>query len=143
MFYKGIDSPKDGWTKKILADLYTFLCPPVHLDWELIYRLSEGTVTIKECWRRSKIIMIAFNLILLIQNIILLVPMMKLKLAIDARNGFLENDFPPNADEQFSTQMVDSLLFYSLGGFAILPVISCLLTWLYFRKYHAWSRLEG
>ena len=143
VFYRGINLSNDGWTNKILSDLNTFLCPPVHLDWEMIYRLSEGSIPIKECWRRSKIVMIAFNGILLIQNMILLVPMIKLKLAIDARNNFLENAFPPNIEEQFSTQMVNSLLFYSLGGFTILPVISCLLTWLYYRKFHAWSKLEN
>ena len=38
--------------KLILEAFHTLIAPPLHIDWEMFYRLSDGTLSIKHCWRR-------------------------------------------------------------------------------------------
>ena len=71
----------------------------------------------------------------------MLVPMVTLKMALDERNALLEKDFPLVGDELFSTQITNSLIYGGFAVFALLPFISYLLAYLYFIKWHAWSRV--
>ena len=140
--YFGFGTLKEvNWPRKILQCLHILLCPPVHWDWEVIHRLRGGRLSISECWRRSKRLLIAFNVLFLIEHLLLMVPLMVLKGAINRRNALLSIDFPPTSDEVFSTERVDSLLFFGIFGFAVLPLLSLLLAYIYFRKLHLWSRI--
>ena len=40
----------------ILEGFHTLIAPPLHFDWEMCYRLSDGTLPIKQCWMRLIII---------------------------------------------------------------------------------------
>ena len=142
MYFKGIPRPKVHFVNSILNDLCTLLCPPLHYDWELIHRCGKPTgISINKCWNRSKKILAAYNLLLFLEHLILMIPLMTLKCAIDERNSFLMKDFPPNADEQLSTDITSSLVLYGLLGFSALPFISFTLAYLYFKWGHAWSRI--
>ena len=35
------------------------ISPALNMDWELIYRLNGGSVSVAECWRRSKMYLLA------------------------------------------------------------------------------------
>ena len=142
MYFKGIPRPKVHFVNFLSSDLCTLLCPPLDFDWELIHRCGKSTgISIDKCWNRSKKIMVAYNLLLFLENLILLIPMLTLKCTIDERNSFLMKDFPPTADEQLSTDITSSLVLYSLLGFSALPFISFTLAYLYFKWGHAWSRI--
>ena len=40
----------------ILEGFHTLIAPPLHFDWEMCYRLSDGMLPIKHCWMRLIII---------------------------------------------------------------------------------------
>ena len=139
-FYFGFGTLKEvSWSRKILQSLHTLLCPPVHWDWEVLHRLRGGSLSVSDCWRRSKRLLVAFNVLLLLEHLLLMAPLMVLKGAIDERNALLRRDFPPTSDEAISTERVDSLLFCGVVGFAALPLLSLSLAYVYFRKWHLWS----
>ena len=141
-FFKNIPCPKVSFIKGVIDDLSTFLCPPIYLDWDLIYCLGKSTgISIKECWVRSMKLFAAYNLLFFLEHLILMVPLITLKVSIDERNSLLMRDFPPNADEELSTQITSSLLIYGLLEFASLPFVSFALVYLYFTRGHAWSRI--
>ena len=142
MYFKGIPRPKVHFVNSILNNLCTLLCPPLHYDWELIHRCGKPTgISINKCWNRSKKILAAYNLLLFLEHLILMIPLITWKCTIDERNSFLLKDFPPTADEQLSTDITSSLVLYSLLGFSALPFISFTLAYIYFKWGHAWSRI--
>ena len=145
IFFKGIVETNRNRMNIIVEGLYTIVCPPVHFDWELIYHHfggKWGITSVKACWKRSCKLMLAFHLLHLLEHIILLVPLMALKTAIEGRNRNLEdNFFPPTADEKYSTQVVDSVLFWSISGFPLVTISSIFLLYMYFTKAHPWSRI--
>ena len=131
-----------GWSKRILENLNTLLCPPIHWDWEVLHRLKGGpSLSISECWKRSKRLLVAFNVLIFVEHLLLMVPLVVLKVAIDERNELLSKDFPQNSDEVLSTDRVNLLLHLGLCGFTALPLVSLLLAYIYFRKWHMWSRV--
>ena len=153
LYFKGNSSGNGSWTKTFLEQLSFLVCPPVYLDWERILRLDReeeacigeddrGELTgVKKYWSRSKALLIAFNVILIIEHFALMVPMIMLKLAIDERNADIAQDFLLTTDEKRSTDMVNFLLFFGIGGFTLLPFVSLLLAFAYNKKGHAWSRI--
>ena len=84
---------------------------------------------------------IAYNILLCTEHLILMIPLLSLKMDLDQRNDYLAKDYPPIADEQLSTYIATSLLYYSITGFIALPFVSFLLSYVYFMKAHAWSRI--
>ena len=139
LFYKGIDR-KSGWVMDVIEGLYTLVCPPVHLDWELIHRLNRNT-PIEECWKRSRLLMNALHMLHLLEHIVLLTPLIALKVALDHRNRILAVKFSPTEDEQYSCQVVDTILFWAIFGFPFVTLCTMCLALTYFTKGHAWSRL--
>ena len=89
-----------------------------------IYRLNEGRIPIAECWRRSKKLLLCFSTLILAENVIMLIPLLVLKIAIGLRNSHLAEDFPPTADERYSTEAVDDLLEKGASCALALPLIS-------------------
>ena len=59
VFYKGTEPANITWISTILDGLHTIISPAVHMDWEFIYRLNGGTLSVTECWRRSKWFLLA------------------------------------------------------------------------------------
>ena len=142
IYFKSIPHPQVPFSMAIIDDLGTFLCTPLHLDWEVLYRRGRSTgISVKECWVRSKKLLHAYNLLLFLEHLILMIPLMILKISIDERNGLLMKDFPPNADEQISTETTSNLLTCGIFGFAALPFVSFGFAYLYFMHGHAYSRI--
>ena len=57
----------------------------------------------------------------------MLIPLLVLKIAIGLRNNHLAEDFPPTADERYSTEAVDNLLEKGVGCAFALPLVSGML----------------
>jgi hypothetical protein len=132
------------WTKgkQMLQSLYTILYPPVVVDWETIYRLNNGKLSIKTCWKKSKRFMIVQIAINFMQHILLCVPLMLLKVAIDKRNEDLAaGGFYPLKDELYSSQNVNDLLIAGLSVSVISPLVQWSLIYIYFKVGHPWSRI--
>jgi hypothetical protein len=126
----------------VLHGLYTILFPPLFVDWETIYRDSNGEVTIKKCWQKTKMFIFAQINIHFIEHILFCIPLVMLKVAIDQRNKDLTiAGFYPQKDELYSTRMVNDLLIAGLLVSLLLPFVQCVLIFLYFTKGHPWSRI--
>ena len=39
-------------TLSLMQGMHSFFAPPLHLDWEEIYRNTKSKIDIKNCWRR-------------------------------------------------------------------------------------------
>ena len=72
-------------------------------------------------------LILCFNVLILLENIIMLIPLMGLKIAIGLRNNHLAEDFPPTTDERDSTEAVDDLLEKGGGCAFALPLVSGML----------------
>lgn len=142
LYYKGSKERMSvSLGKKTLEGLSTWVCPPLHLDWEMLLRLFKGHVSIAECWRRAKRLQICFHFILFFEHLLMLVPLIALKIAIEGRNTYLaENNFTLSEGEEYSTWVVNTLLFSGIATFIALPLTTLGLAYLYFAKKHPWSR---
>jgi uncharacterized membrane protein YecN with MAPEG domain len=132
---------KERTSNKIYQTLYTFLSPPLFLDWEKIYRDGKGTITIKESWKKTQKLLFFHILMHFIEHILLCIPLMLFKRAIQKRNQQLSEFFPPVNDELYSTFIVNLLLGVGIAVSFVLPPIQYGLAHLYFVKGHPWSRL--
>ena len=82
---------------------------------------------IAECWRQSKKLILCFNVLIFLENMIMLIPLLGLKISIRLRNNHLAEDFPPTSDERYSTEAVDDLLVKGVGCLFALPLVSGML----------------
>ena len=57
------------------------------------------------------------------EHLVLCAPMIILNLNIDARNEFLEEKFPPTADEIHSTSVAKTLAAASIAFYSIIPMV--------------------
>ena len=137
IYYRNL--PPFQHARNFHEDVCTFLSPPVHLDWELLYRGSN--LTVGECWNRSTRLLAAYSILILIEHLVLMVPLILFGSAIVARNSFLSINFPPSAEEEISTHMVTVLLSVGIAGFTALPFFELFFAYVYFKKWHAWSRV--
>ena len=144
LYYRGISSCESMLGQ---LDMCTIVSPPIHLDWERLYRCNGSSganlsvVSVSECWKRSMLLLVAYNVLLLMEHLLLLAPLIKLREAIATRNNFLMRDFPATADERMSTHMVTMLLSVAVASFIVLPFATFGLAYVYFKKWHAWSRI--
>jgi hypothetical protein len=132
---------KEGIQNIICKTLYTLLSPPLFLDWEEIFRAGKGSITFKDSWKKSQKFLVSHIFIHFIEHIVLCIPLMLLKLAIDNRNKELLDLFHPLDDELYSTFIVNLLLAIGITLAFVLPLIQYALARLYFVKGHPWSRL--
>ena len=121
--------------------LHAFVCPPVFLDWDDKYR--RGGETVKSCWRSSYRALAAFILLFASEHIALCAPLAILKhIAHQRSEAMKEADFPLLASEQASMEVIDRLLYGSLVAFsAVVPALQMGLALLYYKRFHAWSRV--
>jgi hypothetical protein len=127
--------------KIIFLSLYSLLCPPLFLDWEVIYHKNAQMLTVKESWRKSQVFLICNIVLHFVGHIMLCIPLMMLNCAISKRNAELAELFPPLKDELYSTFTVDVLLSVGVVVALALPPVQYGLAHLYFVKGHPWSRI--
>jgi hypothetical protein len=133
---QALQTSKTMTQKMLFQSMYALMCPPIFFDWELIHRKSKGSVTIKDSWRKSQQFFGAHLTMHFFQHIVLCLPLMLLKGAIDERNEKLDVLFPPVDDEHYSTYVVNVLLAVGISLASILPLLQYSLARLYFTKGH-------
>jgi hypothetical protein len=132
---------KERATTTIFRTTNTLLCPPLFLDWEEIYRDGKGCLTFKDSWKKSQKYLVFHILMHFVEHMVLCIPLMLFKKAIDDRNEQLSRLFPPLNDELYSTLIVNLLLGIDIAVAVVLPPIQYGLAHLYFVYGHPWSNL--
>jgi hypothetical protein len=127
--------------KRMFHTLYAFMCPPLFLDWEMIYRDSKGLTLFKDSWIKSQKFLIFHIIMHFLEHVSLCVPLILLKTSIDDRNKELAESFPPVKDELYSTYIVNILIGIGIGAAFLLPTLQYGLAHLYFTKGHPWSKI--
>ena len=79
---------------------YTLITPPLHIDWELFYRIGDGKQSITQCWKRSetitfiqkatctsnlfrsKVVLLIHIMLITIEHLIFCIPLISLKISI-------------------------------------------------------------
>ena len=100
--------------------MWTFLAPPLFLDWDTLYRQQEYKMSIQECWSRTKYCIVIHNTLTLLGNI-----------ALDREVGLRFT--------QIVSPEIDTVI-----KFVTLICIHVILIWLsflYFKRLHPWARL--
>ena len=108
----------------LLQALWSILAPPLFLDWDHLYRQEDFSMSILDCWKRSKYVFFLHNLITLLGNIVLL-------------HAFIPMTIVTNPD-------LKNLAYSSIIGMDIVIISQILLLglgFLYFKTCHPWSRL--
>ena len=100
--------------------LWTFLTPPLFLDWDRLYRQQDYRISIKECWSRTKYCIFIHHTLTLLGNI-----------AMDRIGGF-------GWTQLLSTE-IDNVI--KLVILVCCPVISIGLSFIYFKRRHPWAKL--
>jgi hypothetical protein len=125
----------------MFQSLYALMSPPLYIDWEKIHRDSNGLITVKESWKKSKKLLIFHIAVYFVEHIMLCIPLVLFKDVIEKRNTELANFFPPVKDEMYSTHVVNVLIAVGILVAFVLPPIQYGLSHLYFKKGHPWSRI--
>ena len=124
--------------RHISGGILTFLNAPLFCDWQVFFEESNFQTPITQCWIESKKLHARFQVLLVVESYMALMPMIFLKAAVDHRNNVLnEGIFKPLPDEILSTRMVNMLLIL---GFLV-PIANSILqtglAFLYFR-FRTW-----
>ena len=122
-----------GAKSNLKQALWSFLSPPLFLDWDFLYRQEEFEMSILDCWRRTRNSFLIHNLLTLVGNLALGIPVYILAYYKFQNPHFFETDdffqFPI-----YSTlcttipALVSQLLLIGMG-------------FLYFKKFHPWARI--
>jgi hypothetical protein len=139
--YKLHTHNKERKIKIMFEGIYSLLCPPLYFDWEMLFRESLESLTINQCWTRSKFMVLVNIMMHFVQHIVLCIPMMLMKATIAEREAQLSGHFTLLNDELHSTHRVNILLTAGLVTSAVLPFAQGALAYLYFTVGHPWSRI--
>ena len=74
---------------RLLLAIWSLLAPPLFLDWDYLYRQGGFSITITECWERSKKVLLLHHLITLLGNMVLVLASIPFLLQINL------NHIPP------------------------------------------------
>ena len=132
----------EGFLKQFLQGVQTLVYSPLFCDWEVSYSLSKFKIGIQDAWNQSKKVYAQFQGLFMVENILLLIPMIWLKFDIDRRNAVLEASvFKPVPDEDLSTQRVNILLTLGLVVTFVSPLLQAALAYAYVKFGHSWKRV--
>jgi len=123
---------------KILNVAAQFAIPLPFKDWDDEVKDNEIS-DFKINWEKVRREMKALLLLFTIENIFLLIPLFILNFTITIRNKFLDEKFPQLPEEQFSTNLVLSLVVTMPFVYVLAPFIQYFLFILYNKHGHPWS----
>ena len=125
--------------RRFLQALWSFICPPLFLDWELIYKNCNQCnvkISIEESWKRSKIIFALNNVMMFIENLLFCIPLFIYKYEVDTNSKFAEDKWSPLVRKVtlFSNLNITSAFLtpFMMGGLAYFYFIV---------KGHPWTRI--
>ena len=110
----------------LLQAIWSLLAPPLFLDWDYLHRQEGFSMTIRDCWRRSKYVLFLHHLITLLGNIVLLAELVRI-LVLLANN-------PDSRPLSYATVIV-------IVGIIVSQILVLGLGFLYFKTCHPWARL--
>ncbi len=121
--------------------LYTFVCPPLFVDWEQFH--NHNGLSVKGAWIKSKFMLASGIAVSALENLALCTPLAMLRYNMSLRVAALEDMlFVLLPQERYSVQFVNALLAGAGATFLLaLPAAQLLLSLLYFKHGHAWSKL--
>ena len=132
----------DGIVRRIMRGVVTLVNIPLFCDWEEFFRDSDFSLSVSECWKKSKKLYAKFQVLFLIEHMVSLAPMIWLKVVVDQRNAELEDGpFKPVPDEELSTDRVNLLLALGIAVPLAGALLQALFAYLYFRFGHPWARV--
>ena len=100
--------------------LWTFLTPPLFLDWDTLYRQQGYKMSVQECWSRTKYCIIIHNTLTLLGNV-----------TLDRVVGL--------GWTQIVSSEIDTVLKFVI--LICIHIILIGLSFLYFKRLHPWARL--
>ena len=105
--------------KTVVQGLWTFLAPPLFLDWDTLYEQEDYKVSIKTCWRRSMIVVVLHNILTFCGNVAICVSLL------------MKKDFESEGESIYSL----------IVPMTVSPVLLISLSILYFKRFHPWARV--
>ena len=143
--------------KRIMQSLWTILAPPLFLEWDELYRREEYRMPMDECWHRTKLVVVLHNCLTCFGNVALLVTCLLIgqKYPLfsylsdffnltDSTSPAIETpgDTPVETPGDFNpTTILAILLTICTVSACAIQAIQLGLTYLYYRKFHPWSRI--
>ena len=73
------DCLKIEMPQKLLYALWSFICPPLFFDWELIHRGSGYTMPIRKCFKRSMAFFACHNILIFVETMLFSIPIFVFK----------------------------------------------------------------
>jgi len=102
--------------------LWTILTPPLFLDWDTLYRQQMGKISIPECWKQTKHVILGHNLLNLLENI--------------ALGHLVSSSLLPVKSVSFEIDTIIKLAVMLLSQIALVA-----LSFNYFKTRHPWARI--
>ena len=117
--------------QRLFHALWAFICPPIYLDWEAIYRDTACSLPVRSCWRRSMTCFAAFNLMHSIETVLFGLPTFLLVRTFEMDPALSE-----------SVWQVRLFLNLTIANTFVTPLVMGGLAYLYFvYKGHPWARI--
>ena len=115
-----------GTKSNLKQALWSFLSPPLFLDWDSLYRRLDYKMPISECWRRSRNSFLLHNLLTLVGNLALGIP-----LYIWGYYALFTSVSP--GDEAFTLVILLCTILFQAMPLGI--------GFIYLKKKHPWARI--
>ena len=140
----------NGKKSNLKEALWSFLSPPLYLDWEYLYRKEDFEMPILKCWRRTRNSFLFHNLLTFIGNLALCIPLYIWNhYSYHGLTEFYDeygDDFFDYYDNYYdydidNWQMQRSRFLFPLILAIVTQPILLALGFLYFKKFHPWARI--
>ena len=119
--------------QRLLYALWSFICPPLFLDWELIHRSSGYTMPIRKCFRRSVVFFACHNILIFVETMLYSIPIFVFKNDIDSN---------PTKWSGYYVWIVGVQIKLLIANVIVIPPILGGLAYFYFVvKGHPWARI--
>lgn len=132
-----------GTKSNLKQALWSFLSPPLFLDWDFLHVQEEYVMPIPECWRRTRNCFFFHNLLTLLGNIALGIPFFILRTQPQIETYFLKYLKYPAGYPCFAWcgWHHDWVMITVLATVTLSHLILVGLGFLYWRKFHPWARI--
>ena len=130
---QGYFFPDAAISQRLLRALWSFICPPLFLDWEVMYRASRFRMPIGKCWKRSVAFFVCHNALILVETLLFSIPVFLFK------NDIGEN---PTKWSAYFVWIVGLQIDLLVANVLVIPLILGGLAYFYFAvKGHPWARI--
>ena len=135
-------------SKIFLHALWSLLVPPLYSEWDEQYRRSNYRLSISECWSKTKFVIVTQNLITFLGNLMLSIPAIVylsdpdlIPTSLVQTVESLEIDTFPLDQLTLSLKIYRVIPLLQLILVFVSPLIMMSLTFVYYKKFHPWSRV--